>query len=101
RPYSSHPRPANLSSLVTDAVEGARRSLSGSTTSIDLAVAPDAHELCLDATMIQQALINLIVNAVQATPAGGRVTVHARALETDEPRLVFEVTDEGPGIDPA
>jgi len=101
RPYSSHPRPANLATLVAGAVEGARRSLASTATSIDLAVAPDSHELCLDSTMIQQALINLIVNAVQATPSGGRVTVRARTQGTDAPQLVFEVMDEGPGIDPA
>ena len=32
---------------------------------------------CVDAGQIQQVLTNLIVNAIQATPAGGRVTVGA------------------------
>ena len=61
-----------------------------------------------DAGQIEQALINLVINAVQSMPAGGRVAVvvsraHERTPadvggdERDD--VVVAVRDEGPGID--
>jgi len=47
---------------------------------------------------IRDALSNLVLNALQATPKGGKVTIHS-AL--DENEIVFAVTDSGSGIDPA
>lgn len=50
-----------------------------------------------DAGRIQQVLFNLVDNALRHTPAGGRVTVSARAVEDG---LVVRVSDTGPGLDP-
>ena len=51
----------------------------------------------LDAPRVRQALTNLLVNAVQASPDGVPATARV-ALEGD--RLVFTVSDRGPGIPP-
>lgn len=50
----------------------------------------------LDRGRIKEALLNLVTNALQATPASGRVTVRAR--KDDEERLVLEVIDSGAGM---
>ena len=50
-----------------------------------------------DAERIQQALSNLIGNAIKFTPAGGTIAVRAQA--TDE-SLEITVSDTGPGIPP-
>jgi signal transduction histidine kinase len=52
--------------------------------------------MMLDASQIQQMLINLTDNAMDATPRGGRITLTARAAGTDEVEL--EVRDTGCGI---
>jgi two-component system nitrogen regulation sensor histidine kinase NtrY len=49
-----------------------------------------------DADQIQQALINLVRNAVEATPGGG-APVELRALRGKD-SVVFEVEDSGPGV---
>jgi nitrogen fixation/metabolism regulation signal transduction histidine kinase len=49
-----------------------------------------------DADQIQQALINLVRNAVEATPEGG-APVELRALNGKD-SVVFEVEDSGPGV---
>jgi len=62
-----------------------------------------------DASQLQQALINLVMNSLQATPRGGRVTVqvlsHAAPLSRTPPRrpgpcAELRVSDEGSGISP-
>jgi signal transduction histidine kinase len=106
RPYTCHPRAAILEDLVHSAVAGARRSISTATVTIETHLVPPSPEVILDPTMVQQALINLIVNAVQATPSGGTVGVRtsfveAASAEDGRREIRFEVADEGVGIDPA
>ena len=56
-------------------------------------------ELVCDPRRIQEAFLNLVLNAVDATGPGGRLTISARAASEDEVRVRFE--DDGPGIDPS
>jgi signal transduction histidine kinase len=53
--------------------------------------------ILLDRQKIQQALINLVRNAIEAMPSGGTLTVSARPAEGG---IVMEVTDTGCGIEP-
>jgi signal transduction histidine kinase len=57
-----------------------------------------------DAAQITQALLNLILNAAQTMPGGGRLTI-AIAPDwggaADQAAARIAVTDTGPGIDPA
>jgi len=49
-----------------------------------------------DQNRLEQALQNLVANAVRHTPAGGRVIVRSEARPDD--RVAFVVEDTGPGI---
>lgn len=60
-----------------------------STTSLDDWVA--------EADAVAQILLNLLLNAVAFSPAGGVVTL---TLREGDGGIVFRVIDEGPGIDP-
>ena len=51
-----------------------------------------------DPDRLQQALVNLVLNAIQATPSGGWVRV---AADADGDQVLFTVEDNGPGIDQA
>ena len=65
-----------------------------------------------DATQIHQVVMNLVSNAIQAMPAGGRVHVSVARVSNDVPRavtsgivdardyVVLEVADTGSGIPP-
>jgi signal transduction histidine kinase len=63
------------------------------------AVPADLPPVLADASRLQQVVINLVLNAVEATPAGGRVTVQAGlAQDGDGPAVVLTVADTGAGI---
>ena len=50
-----------------------------------------------DERRIKQVLLNLIRNAIEFTPAGGRIRLHA---ERNDNNVSFSVIDSGPGINP-
>jgi signal transduction histidine kinase len=63
----------------------------------------------VDAGQLQQALTNLIVNGLEATPAGGNLAIELRSVATTPPPdvggaagdyLVIRVTDDGSGMPP-
>ncbi len=52
-----------------------------------------------DSWQIQQVLLNLLINAAQAMPDGGRMDIRAQK-SPDGPFLELQVEDTGIGIDP-
>jgi PAS domain S-box-containing protein len=60
-------------------------------------IAPDLPPIHADAQQLQQVLANLCLNALDAMPHGGKLTVTARAESSDQ--LAIIVTDTGFGID--
>ncbi len=53
--------------------------------------------LLVDVEQIEQVFLNVLLNAIQASPRGGRVRVRA---DRDGDHAVIDVLDEGPGIPP-
>jgi two-component system NtrC family sensor kinase len=66
---------------------------------IDLAVevAPGLPRVCADRAQLEQGLLNLVTNAVDAMPEGGRLSLAARP---DDGHVALVVTDTGDGIPP-
>jgi len=52
----------------------------------------------IDKGQIQQALINLIINATESTGEGGRIVV-ATSYDKTVNRVKISISDNGPGID--
>ena len=62
---------------------------------IDVTIPPEMALVPLDATLVEQVLINLVENALKYTPAGTPIAIRAR--ETEE-GVEVEVSDSGPGV---
>ncbi|TMQ49819.1 MAG: HAMP domain-containing protein [Candidatus Eisenbacteria bacterium] len=54
-----------------------------------------------DEAQIQRVLVNLIKNALEASPGRGTITMRAYRENGVEPRVRVEIEDSGPGMDPA
>lgn len=85
--------------LAVDAAELARSLPQARDKRVILTRPEAAVELSTDSALVGQVLLNLLTNALEATPAGtGRVQFSVRA----EPgRVCFEVKDNGRGLDEA
>lgn len=85
--------------------------LIGPNTTLDVRLPDSCGLIVADATQLEQAVINLVINARDAMPAGGVVRVHCHDLVVTESTtevpvvpghyLCIEVHDNGVGIDPA
>ena len=64
---------------------------------VEIVVACDGELAALRSGSLYHVVLNLVKNAVEATPSGGRVRAAARAQGD---ALVIEVADTGPGIPP-
>ena len=61
-------------------------------------IPPDFPSVRCDSEQIRQALLNVAMNAVQASPGGGQIEISARV---EEQHTVIRVKDHGRGIPPA
>jgi len=89
-PQMTRIRAAGMASRAANLV---REEAAASATELNLD-GPGDLEAGLDAARFEQALVNLLRNAVQASP-GGRVLL---SWELRDGRLVFRVEDDGPGV---
>jgi signal transduction histidine kinase len=98
RPLAVSPAPEEVAPLVEQVVRRALSALPDArpwSVSVDVVDGlPPAH---LDARLFRQALENLLMNAVQSMPAGGRVEVAAFG---EGAHLRVDVRDFGPGLAP-
>jgi two-component system cell cycle sensor histidine kinase/response regulator CckA len=103
-------RPVNLNETLTN-FEKMLRPLIGENIELVIALDPNAAKTMSDPGQIEQILFNLAINARDAMPAGGRLTIETRNVFLDEeyarahtevhpgPYVMFAVSDTGNGMD--
>ncbi len=62
-----------------------------------LSLAPGLPDIHADATQLTQVMTNLVVNAIQAMPRGGRLSV---ATRWDRDTVILRIEDTGEGMSP-
>ncbi|RZN06351.1 two-component sensor histidine kinase [Bradyrhizobium genosp. SA-3] len=86
----------DLSAFLARTIEGHRELASARDVVLVAGTLPTASSLPqLDPSQMQRALDNLIINAIQNTPAGGTITVDA---DRRDGMLLLRVADTGPGV---
>jgi two-component system sensor histidine kinase HydH len=97
RPMEAELVPTDVTELVEHAVRLVEADARVREIEIHKSISPDIPEIALDANQITQALLNLMLNGVQATVEGGKLEVGADLDQADSLLHVW-VEDDGPGI---
>lgn len=105
RPRALNPAQTSLTELTATAVTVARSQAIGAAASgrrIQIEFETPAEDLIVhaDAAQIEDAILNLVLNAIEAIEEEGRITVRIRQEETEDrgEEAIIEVTDTGHGI---
>jgi len=102
---SAEPRleQVNVNGLIDDLGLLTRHKLQHQKVALIRQLAPDLPIIMADARQLEQAFLNLILNAVEAMPEGGQLTILTRAVPRtaaadERPHVVIEVKDTGAGM---
>jgi PAS domain S-box-containing protein len=111
RPRALSTKPASLTELTSKAVNIARAQITSATAqgrrvSLRFEPPPEDVVLAVDAAQIEDAVLNLIINAIEAIEDEGEVTVNVRCADSESDdetyeEAIIEVTDSGRGISEA
>jgi PAS domain S-box-containing protein len=111
RKQSLQPRETDLNALMTGAAKLLRPTL-GEQIEIESALSTDAWPAMIDPSLLTSAVLNLAINARDAMPDGGQLTLETRNVMLDEayaaqnpevipgPYVMVAVSDTGTGIPP-
>ena len=112
RKQALDPKPANVNALIGGLSDMLHRTL-GETVEIETVLAAGLWRAEVDTNELESALLNLAVNARDALPAGGKLTIETANAHVDEAYttlnpdaipgqyIVISVTDTGVGMDAA
>ena len=97
------PRLLDAGSLVSDMADLIRRTV-GPAIGVDVQASPNLPSILADANQLENAVLNLCLNARDAMPAGGQLLLVIEALpahaDLPGPVVAVRVTDTGTGMNP-
>ena len=94
-----HPRVVSLNATVSE-LEPMLRRLLGAEVALDTELDPELGNILVDPGQVEQAMVNLILNARDAMPTGGQVRIATANTELEgEAHVSLSVSDTGTGID--
>ena len=92
-------RPVDMNAVVRETLELVRAQAAAQGVRLEADLQADLPSVAGSHQALQQVVMNLAVNALQAMPDGGRLDVRTRALD-DPHRVELVVADTGPGVPP-
>jgi signal transduction histidine kinase len=100
RPAPFRPLHERLPQIVRAVLPAFEPQLAGRGIALDLDLPEDQPEVRVDPMQLEQALVEIFSNALDAMPAGGTLSLRGRveARDGDARRAVLEVADTGGGI---
>jgi two-component system cell cycle sensor histidine kinase/response regulator CckA len=95
------PQVVSLNLSITE-LEPMLQRLLGAEVSLETALDPELGNILIDPSQVEQALVNLALNARDAMPAGGRLRLRTLNVELEGASYVrLQLSDTGVGMDPA
>lgn len=92
----------DVSDVVEEALHFLRHEIESKSVKLSLDIASPRPRVLADRIQLQQVIVNLLINSIQAIVQAGSAERHIRiATETDGPeKLMLSIHDSGPGIPP-
>lgn len=84
---------------VVASLETVLRRIAGEAVALELALGAQGVHVLGDPGQLEQVVLNLVINACDAMPSGGSITITSRVDERDPHSLHFAVADSGVGMD--
>ncbi len=101
RPYELTKKPIAIEPVIDSAIDAATKAVNTPAVRVVTEYPKPLPLFPIDAHFVRQALVNLLVNAVQAMPKGGTVNVSAFIeVVNSQSWLVIDVRDDGVGLTP-
>ncbi|MDD9304943.1 MAG: PAS domain-containing protein [Desulfobacter sp.] len=97
RETKSIKRPEDMNAVITESLVLTRKQAKFKDIDLDMSLARSLPALSIDKDKIQQTIINLTLNAIEATPPGGKIRIFSKLLE-DKNAIEVQVSDTGEGI---
>lgn len=91
--------PIDLNSVLRSALVGFQRDFERQSVQVELALAEPPPTVSAERDSLEHALMNLVANAIDAMPSGGRLRL-ATTLERGGRRVAVEIADTGIGMSP-
>lgn len=95
RPVNLTRRDLDLNKIVTDILELIRPQLTANKVEVRLSLAQEGAWAMIDEASMRGALMNVMLNAVEAMPEGGVLSI---SIEQTDETLQLEISDTGSGI---
>ncbi len=99
KPKDAHPSEADINVVIQKTLTLVQNMVEVSNIELTVNTENDLPHLFIDENQIQQVLVNLVTNAVQAMPQGGKLYIGTRSGRTTE-SVEVTVMDTGKGIPP-
>jgi two-component system, NtrC family, sensor histidine kinase HydH len=90
-------RAVDLHTLLNDTVVLLQAQMKNKSVTVERALHCDDPWLECDAEQMTQVILNLLLNALQVLPPGGKIVL---ACRTEADQVMIEIADNGPGIPP-
>jgi nitrogen-specific signal transduction histidine kinase len=89
----------SINDIVTETVMLTRKQSAFKDVELTVSIDPEVPALWVDPQQMTQALVNLIINAIESTDPGGRIAVSTE-LDPKKKQVIIRVKDTGAGIPP-
>ncbi len=88
RPDQIHPESADINQIMAETIQFLNEKWESAGLTLEQSLSPLLPTVPLDIPKIRQVALNLILNAVQATPTGGKIVIKTRLIEGLVPEAV-------------
>lgn len=90
-------QPADLKEVIDAVIDLLRPNMTENAVNVDVNIPEALPKICCNPIPLSEAIRNLVQNALEASPKGGRVTIQA-SLEKDGRHVTIHISDQGSGI---